>query len=115
MICFLTPRYRSSSLHAEWVSWDYQSGNKHKHFENQDMNSFIDVSIGKQKIKNMKNIVFSHENLQKSRRLVQFRKNMIISFCITFFQNLSRVMRHKKTKNFKKKRKKIKITKAHVT
>ena len=31
----------------------------------------------------------------------------LISFCITFFQHLSRVMRHKKTKNFKKKRKKI--------
>ena len=54
----INPRCRSSSLHAKWVSWVYQSGNKYKNFENQVMNTFMDVSIGKQKIKNMKNIVF---------------------------------------------------------
>ena len=48
----------SSSLHAIEVSWMYQSGNKHKHYENQVTNILMDVSIGKQSIKIMKNIVF---------------------------------------------------------
>eukprot|EP00493_Phyllostaurus_siculus_P020888 UN21213 len=39
---------------------------------------------------------------------------MIISFCIIFLQNLSRVMRHTKSKEFKEKRKIVKITKGHV-
>ena len=54
----LTPWCRSSSLHAKWASWVYQSENKYKHFENQFMNSFMDVSIVKKKMKNMNNIVF---------------------------------------------------------
>ena len=58
LLDILNPPLRSSSLHAKEVSWVYQSGNKYKNFENQVMNSFMDVSIGKQKIKNMKNIVF---------------------------------------------------------
>ena len=33
-------------------------GKQIEKIENQVMNSFMDVSIGKQKIKNMKNIVF---------------------------------------------------------
>ena len=41
----------------------------------------------------------------KSRRLMYLCKNMIISFYITFLQNLSRVMRHTKSKEFKEKRK----------
>ena len=65
----------------------------------------MDVSIGKQNIKIMKNNVFWHEKLSKSRRLVHLCKNMIISFCITFLQKLSRVMRHIKTKKFKEKTK----------
>ena len=54
----LTLRCRSSSLHAKEVSRMYQSGNKYKKFDNQVMNDFMDVSIGKQNIKIMKNIVF---------------------------------------------------------
>ena len=54
----LTLGCRSSSLHAKEVSWMYQSGNKYKKFDNQVMNDFMDVSIGKQNIKIMKNIVF---------------------------------------------------------
>ena len=54
----LTIGCRSSSLHAKEVSWMYQSGNKYKKFDNQVMNDFMDVSIGKQNIKIMKNIVF---------------------------------------------------------
>ena len=54
----LTLGRRSSSLHAIEVSWMYQSGNKHKHYENQVTNIFMDVSTGKQSIKMMKNIVF---------------------------------------------------------
>ena len=65
----------------------------------------MDVSIGKQNIKIMKNNVFWHKKLSKSRRLVHLCKNMIISFCITFLQKLSRVMRHIKTKKFKEKTK----------
>ena len=37
---------------------------------------------------------------------------VIISFCITFLQKLSRVMRHTKIKKFKKKQKVVKITKS---
>ena len=55
---FSTPGYRSSSLHVIKVSWMYQSANKHKKHENQVVNGFMDVSIGKQNIKIMKNIVF---------------------------------------------------------
>ena len=55
---YLTLGCRSSSLHAKEVSWMYQSGNKYKKFDNQVMNDFMDVSIGKQNIKIMKNIVF---------------------------------------------------------
>ena len=65
----------------------------------------MDVSIWKQNIKILKNIVFWHKKLLKSRRLMYLCKNMIISFCITFLQNLSRVMRHTKSKEFKEKRK----------
>ena len=65
----------------------------------------MDVSIGKQNMKILKNIVFQHKKLLKSRRLMYLCKNMIISFCITFLQNLSRVMRHTKSKKFKEKRK----------
>ena len=54
----LTLGYRSSSLHAKEFSWMYQSGNEYKKFDNQVMNDFTDVSIGKQSIKIMKNIVF---------------------------------------------------------
>ena len=102
---FLTLGCRSSSLHAKEVSWMYQSGNKCKKFDNQVMNDFMDVSIGKQNIKIMKNIVFLHKKHSKSRRLIHLCKNVIISFCITFLKNLSRVMRHTKTKEFKEKSK----------
>ena len=94
---------RSSLLHAKEVSWKYQSGNKYKKFDNQVMNDFMDVLIGKQNMKIMKNNVFWHKKLSKSRRLIHLCKNMIISFCNTFLQNLSRVMRHIKTKQFKEK------------
>ena len=57
-VVILTLGCRSSSLHAKEVSWMYQSGNKYKKFDNQVMNDFMDVSIGKQNIKIMKNIVF---------------------------------------------------------
>ena len=39
---------------------------------------------------------------------------MIISFCITFLQKLSRVIKHTKTKEFKKKQKVVNITKGHA-
>ena len=52
------------------------------------MNSFMDVSIGKQSIKMMKKNFFWHKKLLKSRRLVHLCKNMIISFCITFFAKI---------------------------
>ena len=65
----------------------------------------MDVSIGKQSIKVIKDNVFWHKKVSKSRRLVHLCKNMIISFCITFLQKLSRVMRHIKTKKFKEKTK----------
>ena len=58
IVASLTPGCRSSSLHAIEVSWMYQSGNKHKHYENQVTNIFMDVSTGKQNIKIMKNIAF---------------------------------------------------------
>ena len=45
-------------LHAKEVSWKYQSGNKYKKFDNQVMNDFMNVSIGKQNMKIMKNIIF---------------------------------------------------------
>ena len=63
----------------------------------------MDVSIGKQNIKIMKNNVFQDKILSKSRRLVHLCKNMIISFCITFLQKLSRVLRHTKNNEFKEK------------
>ena len=63
----------------------------------------MDVSIGKQNIKIMKNNVFWHKKLSKSRRLIHLCKNMIISFCNTFLQNFPRVMRHIKIKQFKEK------------
>ena len=65
----------------------------------------MDVSIGKQNIKIMKNNVFWHKKLLKSRRLMHLCKNMIISFCIILLQNLLHVMRHTKSKEFKEKRK----------
>ena len=65
----------------------------------------MDVSIGKQNIKIMKNNVFWHKKLSKSRRLIHLCKNMIISFCNTFLQIFLRVMRHIKTKQFKEKTK----------
>ena len=37
-IMILTPRWPSLSLHAERVSWMYQSGNKHENYENQIIN-----------------------------------------------------------------------------
>ena len=49
--CCLTLRCRTSSLHAKWVSWVYQSGDKYKNVENQIMDIFMDVSIREQIIK----------------------------------------------------------------
>ena len=92
---------------AVWVSSMYQSRNKYKNFENQVMNSFMDVAIGKRKIKNMKNIVFKQKNLQKSRRLVQSRKNMVISFCIIFFAKPVACNDAQKNREFQEKTKKF--------
>ena len=54
----LTPGCSSFSLHAQEVSWMYQSGNKHKTYENRVINGFVDVSIGKYNIEILKNSIF---------------------------------------------------------
>ena len=73
-------RCRTSTLHAKWVSWVYYSENKQKIFENKVMNSFMDVSIGKQKGKNMK-ICKNHEGSFNSGKILSFRFASI--FCKT--------------------------------
>ena len=88
----LTLRCPSLSLHAERVSWMYQSGNKHENYENQIINGGNDT-------------VFQRIKLSKSRRLVHLWQNMIISFWMNFLLFFSRIMKHIKTKKFDEKTK----------
>ena len=55
----LTAGCPNSSLHAKKVSYMYQSGNKHENYESRLSNGFVDVSIGKQNMKIMKDIFLS--------------------------------------------------------
>ena len=68
----LTLGCRSSSLHAKEVSWMYQSGNKYKKFDNQVMNDFMDVSIGKQKNKNYEKYCFLTQKAVKITKARSF-------------------------------------------
>ena len=77
----LTPQCPSLSLHAERVSWMYQSGNKHENYENQIINGG-------------NNTVFQRKKLSKSRRLIHLGQKMIISFWMNFLIFFSRVMKH---------------------
>ena len=104
----LTPGRRSLSLHAEKVSYMYQSANKHENYENHLIHGFVNLSIGKQNMKKFEEYHFLTQKAERLRPKSLFRKNMIISFCIIFLKNLSRVMRHTKkgkiqgkTKNWK--------------
>ena len=65
----LIPGCPSLSLHAEKGASIYKSRNKHKHVENQITNCG-------------NNNVFQSKTLSKSRRLILFWQNMIISFLI---------------------------------
>ena len=49
---------RSLSLHAEKVSYVYQSENKHENYENHFIYGFVNLSIGKQNIKNFEEYHF---------------------------------------------------------
>ena len=60
----LTPGRRSSSLHAEKVSWMYQSGNKHENYENRLTNDFVDVQTGNQTWKLRKYYCWNTKNFQ---------------------------------------------------
>ena len=106
----LTPGRRSLSLHAEKVSYMYQSENKHENYENHLIHGFVNLSIGKQNMKNFEEYHFLTQKVERLRPKSLFRKNMIISFCIIFLKNLSRVMRH--TKKRKNSRKNKKLTKS---
>ena len=86
----LTPRCPSLSLHAERVSWMYQSENKHENHEKQIINGG-------------KNTVFQFKKLSKSRRLIHLWQNMIISFWMNFLLICSRVMKHIKITKFNEK------------
>ena len=64
---FLTPGRRSLSLHAEKVSYMYQSENKHEINENHLIHGFANLSMGKQ---NMKNFEEYHFLTQKVERFI---------------------------------------------
>ena len=74
----------------------YQSENKHENYENHLIHGFVNLSIGKQNMKNFEEYHFLTQKVERLRPKSLFRKNMIISFCINFLKNLSRVMRHTK-------------------
>ena len=57
-LSFLTPGRRSLSLHAEKVSYMYQSENKHEINENHLIHGFANLSIGKQNMKNFEEYHF---------------------------------------------------------
>ena len=92
----------------------YQSENKHENYENHLIHGFVNLSIGKQNMKNFEEYHFLTQKAERLRPKSLFRKNMIISFCIIFLKNLSRVMRHRKKEKFKEKQKIEKITKGHA-
>ena len=92
----LTPGRRSLSLHAEKVSYMYQSENKHENYENHLIHGFVNLSIGKQNMKKFEEYHFLIQKAERLRPKSLFRKNMMFSFCIIFLKNLSRVMRHTK-------------------
>ena len=80
----LTPERRSLSLHAEKVSYMYQSENKHENYENHLIHGFVNLSIGKQNMKTFEEYHFLTQKVERLRPKSLFRKNMIISFCIIF-------------------------------
>ena len=63
----ITPGRRSLSLHAEKVSYMYQSENKHEINENHLIHGFANLSMGKQ---NMKNFEEYHFLTQKVERFI---------------------------------------------
>ena len=63
----LTPGRRSLSLHAEKVSYMYQSENKHEINENHLVHGFANLSMGKQ---NMKHFEEYHFLTQKVERFI---------------------------------------------
>ena len=104
----LTPGRRSLSLHAEKVSYMYQSENKHENYENHLIHGFVNLSIGKQNMKNLKNIIFWHKKLKDYGLNLFLGKTWSFRFASFFLKNLSRGMRHTKkgkiqgkTKNWK--------------
>ena len=64
---FLTPGWRSLSLHAEKVSYVYQSENKHENYENHLIHRFVNLSIGKQNIKNFEEYHFLIQKVERLR------------------------------------------------
>ena len=63
----LTPGRRSLSLHAEKVSHVYQSENKHENYENHFIYGFVNLSIGKQNIKNFEEYHFLTQKVERLR------------------------------------------------
>ena len=74
----------------------YQSENEHENYENHLIHGFVNLSIGKQNMKNFEEYHFLTQKVERLRPKSLFRKNMIISFCIIFLKNMSRVMKHTK-------------------
>ena len=64
----------------------YQSENKHENYENHLIHGFVNLSIGKQNMKNFEEYHFLTQKAERLRPKSLFRKNMIISFCIIFFE-----------------------------
>ena len=64
---YLTTGRRSLSLHAEKVSYVYQSENKHENYENYFIYGFVNLSIGKQNIKNFEEYHFLTQKVERLR------------------------------------------------
>ena len=84
----------------------YQSENKHENYENHLIHGFVNLSIGKQNMKNFEEYHFLTQKAERLRPKSLFRKNMIISFCIIFFEkSVACNEAHKKRKNSRKNKK----------
>ena len=84
----------------------YQSENKHENYENHLIHDFVNLSIGKQNMKNFEEYHFLTQKAERLRPKSLFRKNMIISFCIFFFEKTVACNEaHKKRKNSRKNKK----------
>ena len=78
----------------------YQSGNKHKNHENRVSIDFVDVSIGKQKIKIMKILSFSIQKIvkiTKARSLLANHDHFVLQDF--FVKNVAYNEVHKNHKN----------------